>query len=1060
MSDKTEPNSSFKLTPPRIGEDKYAAFRGIDAFAIYNAQTDGFVLNAELNFEDMLLIYAETVYIQSSTIKLPGKKIGIFCHSLVIGPESACIDVSGANGNAATSSTARAGNGGDGGSVWLYVEAPTPALRTKLSLQAYGGDGGRGADGSPAGNGGDGGASGTISCYIGSAVVRYQERLSTAVVDKNWSVWVKDLSESIAHDMTDLDGTIIDKSTKDAWKTTVLTMVDFLPEVEKLKSALYALVNSTKRVTPKLVVKDKITLLNQSIDKFGSTRIGPGLPKTKDKGALVQLAKDCDDFFGGSAAEQMLLAGMDAVLAIMAELTPTDGRGSPLINNFTAISNDLNASLMLETYEFTSATCQLGGGKGGRGGNGTTPADMAGKPGVNGKESTAETKIVSLVGRQTDCEIDQAIVSPEQCQMILDEADGFYFTNNVLSMPEAMSRYVKLKKRLLFLDVLPKDDAATKTPLGKALSRLDSQYKLSYEVISQLRTIYDTVKRRLACILLKQDMWGHSDTWVPRLSLAYYGDRVTKMIEGFQELEKTFVAYGEAEQKETFTQVEVTAAKKANDAMGRAAKDKMESIMDEGGERDLATIQIHNSGVSMADAGTVLAEALKEFAAEIRSCFSVSADTLLDALSTLSLAPEGFAAVVQAAGVWYKSSSKIEDAQGNLVKKEYIISQIKSCGGSIDSLAREYEKLEPENLKVDDPGYAKIITNAADLEKIVKNFEERISSAEHVKTALTAFLKAATERNAAVITYNALIQTYFRLDGIVKSSKDESQKLGEQLLFLDKSLPAIYFWLKRLKQQNHFEILGELNNQARALCFWAPKVVGSVIFDAPSVKQGTEELLKQQEKLISEFERAYETIRSGAWQSWPGDPTFQKEGISVPLSPRILKDLRNGGDNHEVLLSITPEAHFEFGNMANVRLTQVRVWLRGATVSPVGSGSRTQWPLHVELTHWGYETIHDSNGKACQFQHATVNLHFKYETTLFNPEGLIDQPNIVYEHQDLDYDYGGGAQPGANIKPPFGPFGDWTIRVPKAMNPGLYLDNVTEGWIEFCGRNQALSRPH
>lgn len=172
MAEDPKPEPSFPVTEPTLESDDYVVYHGNDALAIYSNRDEGVSIDHTLNFtESTLLIYAETVHLNSKTIKIQGKNLGIFCNKLLLSQGEACIDVSGANGVASSSPADKAGDGGNGGSVWLYVEEPTYDLRSKLRLKAYGGDGGHGAGGKPkGGDGGDGGACGTY-CRVWNTVL-------------------------------------------------------------------------------------------------------------------------------------------------------------------------------------------------------------------------------------------------------------------------------------------------------------------------------------------------------------------------------------------------------------------------------------------------------------------------------------------------------------------------------------------------------------------------------------------------------------------------------------------------------------------------------------------------------------------------------------------------------------------------------------------------------------------------------------------------------------------------------------------------------------------------
>ncbi|CAK7218054.1 hypothetical protein SBRCBS47491_003376 [Sporothrix bragantina] len=139
------------------------------------------------------------------------------------------------------------------------------------------------------------------------------------------------------------------------------------------------------------------------------------------------------------------------------------------------------------------------------------------------------------------------------------------------------------------MNVLLKDAALRKSaPLFQVLLDLAQRYALTTDTLSQLDLIYSTAQRRLNGIRLNQDIWGHSGAWVPRMSLAYYGDRVTTIISNLEELEDDFKEYAQRHQRERITGDHIEQALLANRAIQRGAKTLLDSIAKAAGDLDQA----------------------------------------------------------------------------------------------------------------------------------------------------------------------------------------------------------------------------------------------------------------------------------------------------------------------------------------------------------------------------------------------------------------------------------------------------------------------------------------
>jgi len=154
-----------------VPDDDYAYLEKNDITVILNTNEQPQIIDASFNFNtSTCLIYSENVVI-TGTISLPGKNIGIFCSNLGLVGSPATIDVSGSLGvmdpkyEIVTSGPGHTGaNGGNGGTIWMFVENLTKDIFPNLKLVTNGGDGSTGGGtsqqmmtGGTGGNGGNGG---------------------------------------------------------------------------------------------------------------------------------------------------------------------------------------------------------------------------------------------------------------------------------------------------------------------------------------------------------------------------------------------------------------------------------------------------------------------------------------------------------------------------------------------------------------------------------------------------------------------------------------------------------------------------------------------------------------------------------------------------------------------------------------------------------------------------------------------------------------------------------------------------------------------------------------
>ncbi len=155
--------------------------------------TDEFVIDENLTFSSSsLLIYAETIRIKSS-VKIPGKILGLFCNRFIVNPTLTDVSIDVSGDNATGEAKSPAANGNDAGAIVLCVEDIDDAVfpqsnstsKTGLFLRAQGGNGGPGADssgGGAAAQGGKGGIGGTYFMgRLGSNSLKLKVLIKTTV---------------------------------------------------------------------------------------------------------------------------------------------------------------------------------------------------------------------------------------------------------------------------------------------------------------------------------------------------------------------------------------------------------------------------------------------------------------------------------------------------------------------------------------------------------------------------------------------------------------------------------------------------------------------------------------------------------------------------------------------------------------------------------------------------------------------------------------------------------------------------------------------------------------
>lgn len=92
----------------------------------------------------------------------------------------------------------------------------------------------------------------------------------------------------------------------------------------------------------------------------------------------------------------------------------------------------------------------------------------SGKPGAY--EGGINVRDLGLDGRQTDLEASSPFALPDQCQMLLGQANELFFSNTDDGRQSASDVYRSLISRLAFLDTISEDHTASK--VQKAYNQL------------------------------------------------------------------------------------------------------------------------------------------------------------------------------------------------------------------------------------------------------------------------------------------------------------------------------------------------------------------------------------------------------------------------------------------------------------------------------------------------------------------------------------------------------------------------------------------------------------
>lgn len=658
-------------------------------------------------------------------------------------------------------------------------------------------------------------------------------------------------------------------------------------------------------------------------------------------------------------------------------------------------------------------------------------------------------------------DIRQVCVFPDQCQMLLNEADRLFFTNDSgtggqeSSVVEAGKLYSRLCTRLSFISLLD-SPASEKSNLLQAYERLQLTDALMIAGLAQLQSIHALAQARLNLIMAGHDMFGHDPEWVPRSSFGFYRAQVTNLLTYLQSVEKDANQYADKWAQASKDSSAIANSLNHNRSMKAQADDNISLLTGPNGILATTAIKISLHTPLLKEQHAALTVKIKDLADVIKRSVSVDPQAVLDALASVSMAPSLAFAAATAATTAYKSFTTVLDEQGSAVKKEYVVSNVLACGDSLSSLTNAYITASDGTFVVGDPGGAKLLATAESLEKIVTSFSSAIPQrfAKDITTQLRTYMVTVQTRNAAVLRYNAALQTLVQAIIDSKYYDKMCQSDSQQLMMMNPQLPAVSVWLNKMRINCQMDIMQRLNYQARAGRFWW-LTTGIIKFAPPGPLLGSSDLKANFIRLEKQF---YDNVeQSKTWSFFPADEK-RKLGFIYEMSKAEIKTLKTEIVDEDktdstygvILQGFDPNISSYFPGYKNVRLSQVRVWLPGARTQPDVTGRQL---LHIEISHLGSEKIVSPSGEVFTFVHDPVTFKFEYDAakvakvTELGPEAA----NAVFSKQAIAKDYSSGM-PRDDVMAPIGPFALWRIEIHRKSNPGLDLTGVERVFVEFHGR--------
>ncbi|KAL3468737.1 hypothetical protein BJX99DRAFT_265867 [Aspergillus californicus] len=1028
---------SHGITP---ATDDYATVTKNDTHLILHTGTKPYELDSNFRFSTQnCLIYAENMSV-TGTLDFRGKAcFGLFCSNITVKGE-VTINMSGFPGEdqpPAIEGDGRHGTAGkSSGKVWLFAQQLDRDSLKKLTVLAHGGQGGRGGDtaaaGKTGGPGGNGGDSGHIEILYGSTPMGVLLSFPT-LRSQLWHARALDFLKgyscsSLPQYLTSQD------------KPILMQYTSLHDALNNIQGSLH---NPT--LTGSVVDKTKQALS----DILGSTNAPQDAP-TSATSQLTAAWKQIQKIIA-TYRHPNVDNVLDGISSLLQSLKPaTQSRlAEVLVTVYNAVKGDQTT-----LHKQVRQICHSDPGPGGIGGTSGTGGDPPGKRGEKGKDiGGIQIVDLHLNGDTEDLAATQVFAFPDQCQMLLNKANQQFFINTTDSRKTASGMYETLMSRLAFLDIIKNHESST---LFKAYDNIENTLQITLSGLTQLDSIYSEAKSRFNRLLIGHDMFGHVVEWVPRLSFQYYQKSITNQLSFLEKEEEVTAGYEAALEKGTELSGFVSDSINQLESNKQAANDQIYLLTSPNGPLSINVYKIDNFTPEMKSKRDDIRSRLNK----IEFKYQFDPKLLLDGLGALITSPFNLTGLNNALQYGYKVYESTTNVQGltGKVKKEYIIRQLSTCADTLDSLAVALKSNKDSSIQLDDPGALKVLATADAIKKILDEFQKAIPEEQQkeIREALDDYMQTVLTRNNAVIDYNSNIQLLLDALQTEEYSSEQINKLGGHIAKIDPTLPSVVFWLRKMRDALRLQLMQYLNYESRAIRFWG--LLDKIPMSSPSPLMDHIALGHTQNQLEAFFDSALEYYSRSVRIVWPYDT--HALGLLYKLSSadiNLLKISDNAGD-HTAYIRIDPHKTTEiFRDWVDIRLQEVRIWLFGVEIPQADAAGRKL--LSIQVTHGGDETIVDTRTKSKAFAHDLLHAQFAYDTAKVS--GIHDVPGqSVFTNADLEHEFGIGVVPKETSLAPLGPFARWKLKITQKANPGIRMENLREGYIEFRGSNrQRLSVP-
>ncbi|KAI1420805.1 hypothetical protein F5Y12DRAFT_89943 [Xylaria sp. FL1777] len=775
-------------------------------------------------------------------------------------------------------------------------------------------------------------------------------------------------------------------------------------------------------------------------------------------------------------------AVIDSMADLYKQLNQTDSHGR---SNITMALKDVKEAMkkLRKTLEFHKpgdglladlmSTAANYGGFPGRGNNYEDRPNRYGGMGIYGKKGDRWAHPFMDYGMIWDRDI--FLYHPEQMAFTLRDAYAEYFQGaggrNTQGIKNCALILGQLINRLGFLNEIDPKNPTNKadSSLWKTFKRYEASMLVlpsttaSDSMPATIRSLQRTYTQAVAYMVQLnsgQDIYGHTNTWVPVGSYEYYKEQVDKFLEHFEDIEKRYTACMKRYKDETITKADVESA--INDARIVKAKTewhqtKTKDLIDD----VIPAIERFNKEI--APKRKLVLDSIKKVESKIKDSSVVPIkDFIQSAVSFCFLPSKWMAVTVSAQALWdlAQGASSIEDDSGAIVKKAFLINQLQEMDGTIESLKDGAELIQAGSLKPEDAGGPKLVAEKKKLFELIQKYKSLIEDWKDIQEQFDDYIDTVVARNDRALQYNQYLVSLWQDQSTLEQIQDNIDRLEskKKLDDISPNLTAMALLVKQSYYAAVDRIFRVLYLTERALLFWT---LGEPLKKFDEIRKGGidsgnlyVDLKSLSDTIVESYNNALENTTS-AYQKFGdwGETNGANTPLTYTLSATELKHFQNNEEQVSVNMANawaqTTKAKNVFLGKYDVRLTKVRCLIEGDSDFNTQMKDKT---ISVDLVHPGLETIVDKSKHAHRFDHNQRKLTFEYTHPFDRKSPKITTDGDLYKSPNAKgWEYARA-----------GPFTTWNIILAKGKNPDLetkttkYREKITKVTMEFTGWAKTL----